>query len=182
MPSTSQCQFCKVIFSPLTFPQKVSNLNGFLSVLLLAISKGWYHPLNLFSGAQMVEVIVLKTISCMATPPKPPEAKSILHFCVDTLRKKSTELQGFMKLPACFSMVESSHLKYYLKHFSLSSHDWAEKLEQWPGHWTKQTVSLNYSNFVIPSTKTNAFLWYSEWKPTMLAEELVTANMSKIHI
>ena len=81
-----------------------------------------------------------------------------------------------MILPACFWMVEESHPKYCLKHFSLPSHDCTGKLEQWPGHRTKKTISLEYSNSVIPSTKTNSFLWYSKWKPAMLAEELVRVN------
>lgn len=134
-------------------------------------------PLNAFSGVQMVGGTVLKPISCMATPPKPPKAKSIPHFSIYTLRT-SSKLQGFMIPPACFSMVESSHPKYSQKRFSLPSHDWAGKLEQWPGHHSRETVSLKYGDSVIPSTQTNAFLWYSEWKPAMLAEDLVRQNIT----
>lgn len=115
---------------------------------------------NLFSGAQMVGVIVLKTISCMATPPKPPKAKSIPHLCIYTLRKISKVTRIYNITSMFFCIVESSHPKYCLKHFNLPSHDWTGKLEQWPGHWTKETASLKYSNSVIPSAKTNAFLWY----------------------
>lgn len=100
------------------------------------------------------------------------------HTSVYTHWEKSPSFQGFMVLPACFLMVEASHPKYCLKHFSLPSHDCTGKLEQWPGHWIKKTASLKYSNSVILSTKTNAVLRYSKWKPAMLAEELVRVNVS----
>lgn len=131
---------------------------------------GAIRPLNMFSGAQMVVVIVLKPISYMATPPKPPKAKSTPHLFIYTLRK-IFKLKGFMILPACFSMAESSHPKYSLRHCSLPSHNWTGKLEQLPGHCTinNNPASLKYRNSVILSTKITAFLWYSEWKPAILA-------------
>lgn len=147
------------------------------SFFLLAVSKGCYQPPNLFSGAQMVGVIVLKTISCMATFPNHPK-QNPSHTSVFTHGEKSPKLYGFMMLPACFCIVESSHPKHYLKDVRLPRHDWAGKLEQRPGHWTKKTASLKYCNSVMPATKTNAFLWCSGWKPALLAEELVRVNMS----
>lgn len=151
-------------FSPTPyFPEREDNLNGFLSSFPLAVSRGAIRTLNMFSGAQMVAVIVLKPISYMVTPPKPPKTKSISHFFIYTLGK-IFKLKGFMILPACFSMAKSSHPKYSLRHCSLPSHDWTGKLEQWPGHCTKNNnpASLKYRNSVILSTKITAFLWYSE--------------------